>query len=206
MPEIKYDIKRGADIYRAIYSTRLKNWISKSVIKRGEALVWRSGLSGWRKPEELEELSPLFEQWEKEQRSKEGRWEKQTLLEEEKKEKKKIKKILIIEDEKDLCKLFSYILSPKGYTVASANTRKDGLVYIRKEKPDLVFLDLKLPDGDGMELLPKIKKMLPKTAVIIISAYGSEESREAAKRKPVCSFIDKPFGEENILRCISTIS
>lgn len=203
MPEIKYDIKRGADIYRAIYSTRLKNWILKNVIKRGEAVVWRSGLSGWRKPEELEELSPLFEYWEKEQRSKEERRGKRTLLKE---GKKKIKKILIIEDEKDLCKLFSHILSPKGYTVVSANTRKDGMAYIKKEKPDLVFLDLKLPDGDGMKLLPKIKKMSPKAAVIIISAYGSEESREEAKCKPVCSFIDKPFGEENILRSIRAIS
>lgn len=206
MSEIKYDIKRGADIYRAIYSSRLKNWILKSVIKRGEAVVWRSGLSGWRKPEELEELSPFFEQCEKQRRSEEEGGEEGPLLKKGKKRKRKIKKILIIEDEKDLCNLFSYILTPKGYTVASANTRKDGIAYIKKEKPDLVFLDLKLPDGDGMGLLPKIKKMSPKSAVIIISAYGSEESREEAKRKPVCGFIDKPFGEENILRNISTIS
>ena len=65
MSEIKYDIKRGADVYRLIYHARLRSWILKGVIKRGEAIVWRSGLSGWRKPEELEELKPYFRQKDK---------------------------------------------------------------------------------------------------------------------------------------------
>lgn len=67
MGEVKYDIRRGADIYRTIYDSRLRWWISTGKIKRGEVIVWRSGLSGWRKAEELEELRPFFEQWEKSQ-------------------------------------------------------------------------------------------------------------------------------------------
>ena len=58
MKDLKYDIRRGADVYRLIYFARLKSWILKGIIKKDEALVWRSGLSGWRKPEELEELKP----------------------------------------------------------------------------------------------------------------------------------------------------
>jgi len=67
MAEIKYDIKRGASIYRAIYGSRLQRWISLGKIKAGEVLVWRDGLSGWRRPEELEELVPFFEQWKESQ-------------------------------------------------------------------------------------------------------------------------------------------
>ncbi len=60
MQEIKWDIKRGSEIYRVIYNPRLKGWIATGKIKRGETMVWRSGFSGFRKPEELPELAPFF--------------------------------------------------------------------------------------------------------------------------------------------------
>ena len=71
-----------------------------------------------------------------------------------------------------------------------------------RQLPDLVFLDLKLPDGDGMGILPAIRKISPGTLVVIISAYGGEERREDAKEKGVHSFIDKPFTEKKILNII----
>ncbi|MCG2675774.1 response regulator [bacterium] len=196
MAEIKYDIRRGADIYRAIYFPRLKGWISTGKIKRGEVVVWRSGLSGWRRPEELEELIPFFE-W----------WEKQQLIRKKPKRRKKarkirIKSILIIDDEKDLCKLLDRILSPKGYNITIANTKREGIASIKREMPDLVFLDLKLPDGDGMKIIPKIREINPRAVVNIISAYGSEERREEARKKGVYTFIDKPFTEKKILGSI----
>ena len=207
MAEIKYDIRRGADIYRAIYDSRLKSWISKGVIKRGETTVCRSGLSGWRKPEELEELSPFFERRDRQRLEKE-KMKEHVVLQKKKKKKKKlnIRNVLIIDDEKDLCRLLDRFLSPRGYNVATANTKREALASLRKESPDLVFLDLKLPDGDGMKVLPKIKEANPKTIVNIISAYGQEETREEARKNGVYSFIDKPFGEEDILRSIKTVS
>jgi len=65
-----------------------------------------------------------------------------------------------------------------------------------------VFLDLKLPDGDGINILSAIRRLYPKTIVNIISAYGSEESREEAIKKGAHGFIDKPFTESDILKCI----
>ena len=202
MAEIKYDIKRGADIYRVIYGSRLQSWISTGWIKRGETLVWRSGLSGWRKPEELDELIPFFERYEKRQlRPKRKRLRRQILP-----RKREIKNILIVDDEKDMCSLLDDALSHRKYNVAIANTKKDALDCIRRERPDLVFLDLKLPDGDGMKVLSKIKKINPKTTVNIISAYGSEERREEAKQKGAYSFIDKPFTEHDIFRSIKELN
>ncbi len=202
MVDIKYDIKRGADIYRAIYNSRLENWISTGKIKRGEIFVWRSGLSGWRKPEELDELLPFFKSYEKRElrRAKRKRPKGQILF-----HKKKIKNILIIDDEQDMCSLLDDALSQRKYNIAIANTKREAIGCIKREMPDLVFLDLKLPDGDGLKLLPKIKKINPKTIVNIISAYGSEESREEAKQKGAYSFIDKPFTENQILRSIKAI-
>ena len=200
MAETKYDVKRGADVYQMIYHSRLRNWILKGVIKRGEAIVWRSGLSGWRKPEELEELKLYFKQKDKEISKRKKREIKPRFFPE-----KHIKNILLIEDEEDLCWLLSNTLKDQGYNVIIANTISEGVACL-KESPDLVFLDLKLPDGDGMDILPEIKEISPKTLVTIISAYGSEEKMEEARAKGVCGFIDKPFTEETILGAISQIS
>jgi len=197
--EIKYDVRRGADIYRAIYESRLQGWISTGKIKQGEVIVWRGGLSGWRRPEELDELKPFFEKWERLRlrRVKRRKPEKQIML-----RKKVIKDILIVDNEKDICLLLSEALSDRKYNVAIANTKKDALSSIRRKIPDLVFLDLKLSDGDGMKVLSKIKKKNPKTTVNIISAYGSDERKEEAKNKGAYVFIDKPFTEKEILRSI----
>lgn len=198
--ELKYDIKRGADIYRAIYGARLQKWILAGKIKRGEVIVWRSGLSGWRRAEELEELAPFFKQWEKEQLRKKKRIEEQVLL------KKKIKSILIVDDEKDLCSLLSDALTQKNYNVSIANTKREAMACLKKKSPDLVLLDLKLPDGDGIKILPRIKRVNPETVVIVISAYGSEEARQMAKKGGAFTFINKPFTEEDILRSIKVLS
>jgi len=203
MGEIKWDIKRGAQIYRVIYNSRFKSWISTGKIKRGETMVWRSGFSGWRKPEELPELAPFFDSWEKLQLSSEERRTKQKKLKEQVvPQQKRIENILIIDDEKDLCLLLADALSEKGYHVVTANTKQEGMVCLKKASPDLVFLDLKLPDGDGINILSAIRRRSPKTIVNIISAYGSEESKEAAMKKGARGFIDKPFTESDILKRI----
>jgi len=94
--ELKYDVRRGADTYSAVYHPRLKAWILKGIINREEALVWRSGLSGWRKPEDLDELKPYFEKRE-EERTRRPQAEHAIPLF----PRKKIKRILIIDDEED---------------------------------------------------------------------------------------------------------
>ena len=199
MSELKYDVRRGADTYRLIYYSRLKSWILKGIIKPDEALVWRSGLSGWRKPEELEELIPFFEQRE------------QARLRRKKEElrpaplpKRQIKNVLIVDDEEDLCWLLTNALQSKRYNVSVANSIIKGIACLKKKVPNLVLLDLKLPDGNGMDMLPKIKAAAPQAVVVIISAYGSEEKREEAKNQEgVHAFIDKPFTERKILEIIT---
>jgi len=101
---------------------------------------------------------------------------------------------------------FSRYLKPKKYHVAIANTKRDALDCIKRQMPDLVFLDLKLPDGDGIKLLSRIKKISPQSIVNIISAYGSEETRDQAKQRGAYAFIDKPFTESQILSSITKLS
>jgi len=199
MSEIKYDVRRGADTYKLIYQSRLKSWILKGIIKRDEVLVWRSGLSGWRKPEELEELIPFFEQREQARlRREKGELRPVPLP------KRQIKNVLIVDDEEDLCWLLTSTLQSKGYNVSVANSIIKGIACLKKKVPNLVLLDLKLPDGNGMDMIPEIKAAAPQAVVVIISAYGSEEKRAEAKDKEgVHGFIDKPFTEEKILETIA---
>jgi CheY-like chemotaxis protein len=199
MAEIRWDIRRGADIYRQISDGRLRRWLSTGKIKPGEVVVWRSGFSGWRRPEELEELISYFQRYERVQLRKTRRREpvRKALP-----EKTRVKNILIIDDEKDLCQLLGDALSSHGYNVKFANTRREAMRSLKSCLPDLVFLDLKLPDGDGLRLLSCIKKINPGTTVNIISAYGTEEVRDEARKLGAYGFIDKPFSEEDILRSI----
>lgn len=199
MAEIRWDIRRGADIYRQILDGRLRHWISTGKIKPGEVVVWRSGFSGWRKPEELEELISYFQHYEIVQLRKIKRREsvRKALS-----EKTRVKNILIIDDEKDLCRLLGDTLSSHGYNVEFANTRREAMSSLKRRSPDLVFLDLKLPDGDGLKLLCKIRKINHSTIVNIITAYGNEEIRDEARKLGAYGFIDKPFSEEDILRSI----
>ena len=179
----------------------MKSWILNGIIKPDEALVWRSGLSGWRKPEELEELIPFFKQREKARlkREKEELRSRPASL-----PKRQIKNILIVDDEEDLCWLLTNTLQSKGYNVSAAHSLIKAIACLKKKVPHLVLLDLKLPDGKGMDLLPEIKAAAPQAIVVIISAYGSEEKRaEAKSQEGVHGFIDKPFNERKILEIIS---
>lgn len=202
MAEIKWDIKRGADIYRQVTDNRLKSWISSGKIKLDEAVVWRGGFSGWRRPEELGELIPYFRHYEI---GKLRKIEERKLVRKALPGKTRIKNILIIDDEKDLCQLLGDILSSHGYNVECANTNREAISSLNSRLPDLVFLDLKLPDGDGLRLLSSIKKINSSTTVNIISAYGTEEVRDEARRLGAYVFIDKPFSEEAILSIIGEL-
>ena len=90
------------------------------------------------------------------------------------------KKILIIEDDKFLRELISQKISKQGYIVVEAIDGEDGIEEFKKEKPDLVLLDLILPGIDGFEVLSQIKANaeLKNTPVIILSNLGQKEDIE----------------------------
>ena len=195
---IKWDIRKGNAGYRSVSTPILAKWIKEGKIRRGEVEVWRSGLSGFRRPEDLDELKPYFRIWDREQvprRPKEKIYHRE-----------RIESVLIIDDEKDLCSLIAEILSEKGYRVITANTGRQGTSKLRKNRPDLILLDLKLPDVEGTKLLSRIRKNYPQIPLLMISAYGNEEVKKKAKSLGAEQFIDKPFTPEGLLKEIKKIS
>lgn len=111
-------------------------------------------------------------------------------------------KVLIVDDESDMCWLLSRIFQDAGYELITALTGEEALTKVEKEEPELVILDVKLPDISGIEVLSTIKKVKSEIVVIMISAYGTEEMRKEAMRIGAYDFIDKPFNVEALLRTV----
>ena len=106
--------------------------------------------------------------------------------------------VLIIEDEKSIRDFISKTLSSSEYKVATAANGKDGMALITSSLPDLVLLDLGLPDMDGLEIIKKTREWssLP---IIVISARTQEKEKVHALDAGADDYITKPFAIEELL-------
>lgn len=199
MSRKKWDIKRGYGVYKSIYTRVLQKWIKEGRIKGGEVFVWTSGMSGWRRPEELDEFRRLF------LRRKKKREELAVPTVSVKEKKREKPRVIIIDDEKDMCWLLENGLKKKCFNVLSAYTGRGGIDLIKREEPDVVLLDLKLMDVNGLKVLWKIKQLWPKIKVIIISAFGSVDAKRKATSLGAEDFVDKPFKMQEIVRKIRAV-
>ncbi|MDR2905724.1 MAG: homeostatic response regulator transcription factor HsrA [Helicobacteraceae bacterium] len=102
-------------------------------------------------------------------------------------------RILIVEDESTLNKTLSEGLRELGFQTDEAMSFKDANYYVGIRNYDLVLLDWMLPDGDGIDLIPIIKRKSQRTAAVIISARDDVESEIEALNKGADDYITKPF-------------
>src|ERR1700754_3582503 len=101
--------------------------------------------------------------------------------------------ILIIDDEPDICQLLQLSLSKHGYKVKYVHGLKEGMKFLERQQPDVLFLDIHLPDGSGLEALPAIKSRYPNLPVITISAYDNGMEKQRALTAGAAHFLPKPF-------------
>ncbi|MFA5805926.1 MAG: response regulator [Melioribacteraceae bacterium] len=97
-------------------------------------------------------------------------------------------KILIVDDDKDMCKIISTVLKQEGYKIFRAYDGKQAIKEINAKNYNLVILDYKLPNMDGIEVLQKIRNMGLSINVIMISAYGNDLTKSKAKKLGVVNF------------------
>ena len=107
-----------------------------------------------------------------------------------------IMRILIIEDEVTLSKTLSDGLKEFGYQNDVAGNIKDGEYYLGIRNYDLVLLDWMLPDGNGIDMITKLKAKVPKTAVIVLSARDDRDSEIEALKAGADDYVRKPFDFE----------
>ena len=101
--------------------------------------------------------------------------------------------ILIIEDERDLARLMGIVMQGNGYQTSVAYNGADGLRLALCERPDLILLDVRLPEMDGMQVLHNLREHQVDVPVVVVTAWGSEELVVEALRLGVKDYIKKPF-------------
>jgi DNA-binding response OmpR family regulator len=106
-----------------------------------------------------------------------------------------MKKIVLIEDDSDLYSLIQYNLEKEGFTMAGAQTGKGAIELCRRERPDLIILDIMLPDSDGLEICRAIRNHseLAPIPVIFLTARASETDRIVGLELGANDYIVKPF-------------
>lgn len=107
-------------------------------------------------------------------------------------------KVLIVDDERDLRNMLVAVLEDH-YNVSQASTAAELQQLFSKEAPDVVLLDVQLPDANGLDLLPEVKKAWPETEVIVLTGFGSITMAVEAGRRGAYNFLAKPFENEKLL-------
>jgi two-component system response regulator PilR (NtrC family) len=107
----------------------------------------------------------------------------------------KEEKVLVVDDELFSREYFQKILAKTDSSVKTASNGSEGLSFFRESLFDLVILDIRLPDADGIDILKQIREMNPLTPVIIITAYGTVENAVSAMKLGAFDFLMKPFDE-----------
>ncbi len=101
--------------------------------------------------------------------------------------------ILIVDDDAGMRSTLSDILIEEGYHVVSYGKGVEALAWLKKNQFDIVILDIKLPDIDGMKLLEEIRQLNPESGVIVITGYASVETAVAAIKEDAYAYVVKPF-------------
>ena len=103
------------------------------------------------------------------------------------------RRILVVDDEAVVANSIRKILARKGFAVEEAFSCKDALSRVFAQNYDLVLLDLKMPDGNGMDVLQRIKAKRPDLRVVIVTGYGSTDTAAEAVQKGASDYMPKPF-------------
>jgi DNA-binding NtrC family response regulator len=113
-------------------------------------------------------------------------------------------KILIIDDEIEISRLLSRFLERKGFAVQSAENIKEGKDLYQHHPYRYLILDINLPDGNGMEVLPHFKSIQPFCDIIMMSAMASPQLEMQSTELGALTMLGKPFSTQHILTLIGS--
>jgi DNA-binding NtrC family response regulator len=102
-------------------------------------------------------------------------------------------KLLIVDDEAGIVDEVKDYFAEEGFEVHTADSGKDGIVLVQSLKPDVLILDMKLPDISGLEVLKVSKEQSPKTKVIVVTGYVDQGMIDKAEQLGRDAFLQKPF-------------
>jgi two-component system response regulator PilR (NtrC family) len=109
-----------------------------------------------------------------------------------------VKRILVVDDEPSMRELLGIMLRREGFEVVVAESRAMASAVLAKGPVDMVITDVKLPDGDGIEILRHVKAASPETVVVVMTAFGSTQTAVAALKLGAHDYLTKPFDVEEL--------
>jgi len=108
------------------------------------------------------------------------------------------KRVLIVDDEQSMREMLGILLRKEGLDVCTAGSRAEAASVLARAAVDLVLTDVRLPDGDGIEVLRHVKAGSPETAVVVMTAYGTSETAVAARKLGAEAYVLKPFDVDEL--------
>jgi DNA-binding NtrC family response regulator len=112
-------------------------------------------------------------------------------------------KVLVLDDESNIRDIFTLLLQENNYLVETAASGREGLEKAKAFAPDVLLLDMNLPDMAGMEVLSRIQRYLPKCRILIITAFGTIRSAVEATKLGAYAYLEKPVDNDELLLMIS---
>jgi len=111
-------------------------------------------------------------------------------------------KILVVDDDKEFCTSMADILEVKGYEVESENSGAQAIAKVKEKSFDVILMDIKMPVMNGVEAFKQIKKISPKTAVIMVTAYSVEDLIKEALAEGAFGVLRKPLDIDKLIEQI----
>ena len=108
----------------------------------------------------------------------------------------------MVDDQEDICRLLLRGLALEGFEVAAARSGREALAIVEKEPPDLIVLDLAMPEMDGLETLRGIRERGGNPKVVVLTAYGTAQRLREATALGVSEFLGKPFDLDRLIRVV----
>ena len=116
---------------------------------------------------------------------------------------RRAKKMLVVEDQGETCLLLDLILSDREFEMDYVNNLLDADEYLQKNKPSIILLDNKLPDGFGVDFISYVKQKYPTIKIIMISGFST--ARDVAMANGADAFLEKPFSKKNVNDAIDRV-
>ena len=113
--------------------------------------------------------------------------------------------ILLVDDEVDLLATYERLLRRRGYRIVAAGSCRDGLSIIEREPLALVVTDLRLPDGNGIDIVSAARNTITPTPSIVVTGFASEASRAVALAAGASGYLSKPFGASAFMSLVGGI-
>ena len=114
-------------------------------------------------------------------------------------------KVLVVDDKKIIGDLFDFTLGYSGHEITVVDSAQAAVNAVKDKQFDIAFLDIVMPDQDGVEVLKKIKELKPELPIVMMSGYSVEEKRCRAKEIGAFTCLKKPFEMDDIKAVVKEV-